>query len=96
MKFKDHYILDVYSAYRDKLDVPDLMAIEDVLNRFTSTRWKQLLFMRFWGNATLQDIGEHFGFGQFSRERPRQIEARILRELRHPRCSRDLRGVYGY
>lgn len=30
MKYNGHYILDVYSAYKDKLDVPDLMAIEEV------------------------------------------------------------------
>jgi len=38
---------------------------------------------------TLEEVGEKFGL---TRERIRQIEKEALRRLRHPRCSRCLRG----
>ena len=43
--------------------------------------------------CTLEQIGQKFGL---SRERIRQIEAKVLGKLRHPRCCDELRGyLYG-
>jgi RNA polymerase primary sigma factor len=38
---------------------------------------------------TLEEVGREFGI---TRERIRQIEARVLRKLRHPHYGRNLRG----
>jgi RNA polymerase primary sigma factor len=38
---------------------------------------------------TLEEVGREFGI---TRERIRQIEARVLRKLRHPHYGRGLRG----
>src|SRR5258705_2266061 len=38
---------------------------------------------------TLEEVGQTFAL---TRERIRQIEANVLRKLRHPSCSRKLRG----
>jgi RNA polymerase primary sigma factor len=38
---------------------------------------------------TLEEVGREFGI---TRERIRQIEARVLRKLRHPHYGRSLRG----
>ncbi len=65
--------------------------MEDVLSSLTA-REGQVLQMRFGlrdGRAyTLEEVGQKFGV---TRERIRQIEARALSKLRHPRRSRRLR-----
>ncbi len=65
--------------------------IEEVLSTLTP-REQRILRLRFGlvnGKCyTLEEVGQKFGL---TRERIRQIEARALRRLRHPRRSRHLR-----
>ena len=65
--------------------------IEQVLSTLTP-REQRILRLRFGlvnGKCyTLEEVGQKFGL---TRERIRQIEARALRRLRHPRRSRQLR-----
>ena len=55
-------------------------------------RERRVLLLRFGledGRArTLEEVGKEF---YVTRERLRQIEAKALRKLRHPRCSRKLK-----
>ncbi len=64
--------------------------IEDVLSTLTE-REKKVLIMRFGiGNGsdhTLEEVGRVLGV---TRERVRQIEAKAIRKLRHPKRSREL------
>ena len=57
-----------------------------------SPREEQVLRMRFGigedRSYTLDEVGEHF---HLSRERVRQIEAKALRKLRHPKHAKNLR-----
>ena len=66
--------------------------IEDALNHLT-TREREVLMMRFGledgCQKTLEEVGRHF---RVTRERIRQIEAKALKKLRNPRCSRHLRA----
>jgi RNA polymerase primary sigma factor len=66
--------------------------IEDALNHLTS-REREVLMMRFGledgCQKTLEEVGRHF---RVTRERIRQIEAKALKKLRNPRCSRHLRA----
>src|SRR5262249_18468765 len=66
--------------------------IEDALNHLT-TREREVLMMRFGledgCQKTLEEVGRHF---RVTRERIRQIEAKALKKLRNPRCSRPLRA----
>lgn len=66
--------------------------IDDVLNHLT-TRERDVLIMRFGledgCQKTLEEVGRHF---RVTRERIRQIEAKALKKLRNPRCSRYLRA----
>lgn len=66
--------------------------IEDALNYLT-TREREVLMMRFGledgCQKTLEEVGRHF---RVTRERIRQIEAKALKKLRSPRCSRQLRA----
>jgi RNA polymerase primary sigma factor len=66
--------------------------IEDALNHLTS-REREVLMMRFGledgCQKTLEEVGRHF---RVTRERIRQIEAKALKKLRTPRCSRHLRA----
>lgn len=65
--------------------------IDDVLASLTG-RERRVLQLRFGledGRArTLEEVGQYFGV---TRERIRQIEAKALRKLRHPRRSRKLK-----
>jgi RNA polymerase primary sigma factor len=65
--------------------------IEQVLSTLTP-REQRILRLRFGlvnGKCyTLEEVGQKFGL---TRERIRQIEARALRRLRHPRRSRQLK-----
>jgi RNA polymerase primary sigma factor len=66
--------------------------IEHALNHLT-TREREVLMMRFGledgCQKTLEEVGKHF---RVTRERIRQIEAKALKKLRNPRCSRYLRA----
>jgi RNA polymerase primary sigma factor len=66
--------------------------IEDALNHLT-TREREVLMMRYGledgCQKTLEEVGRHF---RVTRERIRQIEAKALKKLRNPRCSRNLRA----
>ncbi|HZT40589.1 MAG TPA: RNA polymerase sigma factor RpoD [Chthonomonadaceae bacterium] len=66
--------------------------IEDALNHLT-LREREVLMMRFGledgCQKTLEEVGRHF---RVTRERIRQIEAKALKKLRNPRCSRHLRA----
>lgn len=92
MKLKGHYILDVYSAYKDKLDVPDMLIFESILNELNPRR-AQIIYLRYWGNETLREIGSRFCVYA---ERIRKIEWEILRLLRHPKIARNIRGEIGH
>ncbi len=66
--------------------------IEEALSRL-SERERRIIILRFGLEdgqfRTLEEVGRAFGI---TRERIRQIEAKALRKLRHPSCSRVLRG----
>lgn len=66
--------------------------IEDALNHLT-TREREVLMLRFGledgCQKTLEEVGRHF---RVTRERIRQIEAKALKKLRNPRCSRQLKA----
>jgi len=67
---------------------------EQVLNTLTP-REERVIKMRFGledgTERTLEEVGQTFGV---TRERIRQIEAKALRKLRHPRSSRQLRPFF--
>ncbi len=70
-------------------------ATEEVLKTLTP-REEKVIKMRFGLDAdgteyTLEEIGRHFAV---TRERIRQIEAKALKKLRHPRRVSKLRGFY--
>ncbi len=66
--------------------------IEEALSRLTE-RERRIIVLRYGLEdgqfRTLEEVGREFGI---TRERIRQIEAKALRKLRHPSCSRFLRG----
>ncbi|WP_323053837.1 RNA polymerase sigma factor RpoD [Thermomicrobium sp. 4228-Ro] len=66
--------------------------IEEALSRLTE-RERRIIVLRYGLEdgqfRTLEEVGREFGI---TRERIRQIEAKALRKLRHPSCSRLLRG----
>ena len=66
--------------------------IEYVLAHLTG-REREVVMMRFGledgCQKTLEEVGRHF---RVTRERIRQIEAKALKKLRSPRCSRHLRA----
>ena len=65
--------------------------IEDVLSTLT-LREQRVLQLRFGledgRSRTLEEVGKEFNV---TRERIRQIEAKVLRKLRHPSRSRKLK-----
>jgi len=66
--------------------------LEEALSRLTE-RERRIIILRYGLEdgqfRTLEEVGREFGI---TRERIRQIEAKALRKLRHPSCSRFLRG----
>ena len=90
--------LGEYLEDKDLVSLPDAAShqllkeqVEDVLSSLTA-REQRVLKLRFGlegGRArTLEEVGNEFNV---TRERIRQIEAKALRKLRHPRRSRKLR-----
>ena len=69
--------------------------IEETLDNL-SEREKRVLQLRFGledgRSRTLEEVGRAFGV---TRERIRQIEAKALRKLRHPKRSEELRDFWG-
>ncbi len=69
--------------------------MNDILNSL-GKREREVLEMRFGlkdgQGRTLEEVGREFGV---TRERIRQIEAKAIRKLRHPKCSRKLRDYLG-
>ncbi|MBU1173312.1 MAG: hypothetical protein KKD44_27410 [Proteobacteria bacterium] len=69
--------------------------IANQLGTTHKARLKKLLELRFGlldgRSRTLREVGEEFGV---SAERSRQLEAKTLRLLRHPRHSRQLRRYF--
>lgn len=66
----------VYKVYIPKL----LKSLGDLTDRE-----QNVLYMRFNNNMTLEQVGKQFGV---TRDRIRQIEAKALRKLRHPRHAK--------
>jgi len=66
--------------------------IGDALGELTE-RERKIIQLRFGLDdgrfRTLEEVGREFGI---TRERIRQIEAKAIRKLRHPKCSHKLRG----
>lgn len=69
--------------------------MSDVLGSL-GEREREVLELRFGlkdgQGRTLEEVGREFGV---TRERVRQIEAKAIRKLRHPKCSRKLRDYLG-
>ena len=69
--------------------------MSDVLDSL-GEREREVLELRFGlkdgQGRTLEEVGREFGV---TRERIRQIEAKAIRKLRHPKCSRKLRDYLG-
>jgi RNA polymerase primary sigma factor len=67
-------------------------AAREALGTLTA-REEKVLRLRFGidekGDHTLEEVGQHF---EVTRERVRQIEAKALRKLRHPRHAKRLRS----
>ena len=84
----------------ESVEVPLESAMDSALRDGTkamlatlTSREARIVEMRFGvgmdRNHTLEEVGRQFGV---TRERIRQIEAKALRKLRHPRCSERLRS----
>lgn len=65
--------------------------VNDVVNDL-DPREKEVIKMLFFDEYTLEQVGERF---DVTRERVRQIEARALRKLRHPKRSEELKSYLG-
>lgn len=65
--------------------------VNDVVNDL-DPREKEVIKMLFFDEYTLEEVGERF---DVTRERVRQIEARALRKLRHPKKSEELKSYLG-
>ena len=85
---EDHTSLAPISAVSQQLLKEQIESVLDEL----SPREKRVLQLRFGlqdgRGRTLEEVGKEFSV---TRERIRQIEAKALRKLRHPRLSRKLR-----
>ena len=83
-------IYDIYPEQHEfdaKLDIKQallsmLTSDKSFKNKSTRIRTLWIIKQRFWHNRTYRDIGDELGL---STERVRQIEAKGLRFLKHPR-----------
>jgi DNA-binding CsgD family transcriptional regulator/DNA-binding Xre family transcriptional regulator len=71
----------------------DLISIDSILdNSPLNQRERDMLKMRFEDGLTYKEIGDKFGV---SNNRIRQIEAKSMRKMRHPKCfPAEIRDVY--
>lgn len=92
MKLKGHYILDVYSAYKDKLDPIDMLTFYEVVNSLCDNE-REVLHYRYWQGETLEELGRDL---DLTRESIRQRERKALRNLRRPKKARYLKRMLGY
>lgn len=71
--------------------------LQEILKQVLTEREYMVICKRFGfedGNIhTLEEVGKEF---KVTRERIRQIEAKAIRKLRHPKCSRRIRSATGY
>lgn len=91
-------ILEEDIASIDPLEIllqeENISLIEAAIDSLSNEQMKDVIRKRFFDNLTLREIGEHYNK---SPERIRQIEARALRCLRHPRRAKLIVHIYlGY
>lgn len=67
-------------------------AIKELKQSRDGDRMVKVLYMRFWANLTLADVGQELGVRQ---ERVRQIEAKALRILKNKLRKSELSDFLG-
>lgn len=65
--------------------------IESMLSKRLNDREKEIIFRRFWDEETLNEVGKALSV---TGGRIRELEARALRKLRHPKSLRIIDGCY--
>jgi len=96
LTMNDVDLIGSYSRVGAENHVHDTLAIHDAINKALTKipiRERIVIRLRFGlderEKKTFREIGQIF---HLSGERIRQLEQRALRMLRHPRCTRVLRG----
>lgn len=82
--FPINLILDIFNEESECENIPaDIEGtVEYIISRF-DPRVRKVILGRYKEGKTYEQIGNEFGV---TRERIRQIEARALRQMRHPKC----------